>query len=51
MGASMTTVLEAGDWAGANVFKKHYYKALPLSFVENYIWLSDHMVGLHISDI
>ena len=37
MGASMTTVLEAGDWAGANVFKKHYYKAIPLSFIEN-VW-------------
>ena len=37
MGAPMITILEAGDWAGAEVFKKHYYNALPLSFVES-VW-------------
>ena len=37
MGAPMITVLEAGDWAGAEVFKKHYYNAIPLSFVDN-VW-------------
>ena len=37
MGAPMATILEAGDWAGAEVFKKHNYNALPLSFVES-VW-------------
>jgi hypothetical protein len=31
-GASMSTILEAGDWAHAGVFKKHYYKAVPFDF-------------------
>jgi hypothetical protein len=34
MGAPMATILEAGDWAGADVFKKHYYHGVPLSFVQ-----------------
>ena len=34
LGAPMSTILEAGDWAGAGVFKKHYYHALPLSFLK-----------------
>ena len=37
MGAPMATILEAGDWEGAEVFKKHYYHALLLSFLET-VW-------------
>ena len=33
MGATMSTILEAGDWAAARTFKKFYYKAMPLDFV------------------
>ena len=34
LGAPMSTILEAGDWAGAGVFKKHYYNAVPLNFLK-----------------
>ena len=31
-GASLETVLQAGDWARASTFRKFYFKAVPLSF-------------------
>ena len=37
-GASIGTVLEAGDWSRISTFKKHYYKPVPLSY-------SDHVLS------
>ena len=34
-GASIATVLEAGDWSRISTFKKHYYKPVPLSYSEH----------------
>jgi hypothetical protein len=31
-GASLETVLQAGDWARASTFRRFYYKAVPLKF-------------------
>lgn len=31
-GASLETILQAGDWARASTFRKFYYKAVPLNF-------------------